>query len=474
MVCSANSFGEDQVIQASYAQVIFKDSVSRETERKRYLTELHAFVREAARVYLKKKKPSTSETELQAWTRGIVATAAHESYWSHYRQTTDGRLKMMRGDFGHGHGLMQIDDRAHYPVVQKGIAWNLISHVTYAMDIYSSAWERAASQTCVKNATDYWEARIRSAWSAYNGGPSRLCRWTDPGNAWAQNDKNFLNILRGKRWEPYLASNFQTKIPISCLMENKENCSNTSPSPHPGVPVEGMLYRLEDKICLSKNSRFECVNTERDRACLQTFSSVQLDSIIDWTSNQSQNFALNLNDRHLLCPQFAPLIPVGTALRTTANINLRETPGGGLLSYVPNGTSLIVRDFEVRGTESDRYYRVRYGNTEGYIYAGNRLTSASWAIPVSSSLAMPQNISRLGERIQIQNSVGINLRSSPAGDFILTIPSKTILKVEEVTARSNENKLYYKVSYQGRTGYIYTGYLLPQESISAWTSVIRP
>lgn len=475
MVCAANAFGEDRVVTGSFAPVIFRDNVTRDQERRRYLEEAHAVLREAARVYLKRRKPSVSDTELQAWTLGVVATAAHESYWSHYRQTSNGRLKMMRGDFGHGHGLMQIDDRAHFPAVSRGIAWNLISHVTYAMDIYYAAWERAASQSCVKSASNYWEARIRSAWSAYNGGPARLCRWTNPNDRWAQNDKNFLSALRGRRWESLIANpNKQTSIPVVCLMENRENCAPGGGDPDPSRLVEGRYYRVGSRFCLAKNAMLFCVDEERDRSCLRAVGPVVSEDVITWTEAQASQVTRHQEDRHLLCARAAELIPVGSAARFKKNINLRVTPGGGILGVVPSGRTLLVRDFEVRGSNGDRYYRVRDGSREGYLFAGNKDDWRAWAEPAPSMSAVAQNLARVGERVRIENSVGINLRATPAGDLMLTIPRGTLLRVEEVAARGPQNKLYYKVQYNGRTGYIYTGSLLPEEGVLSWTRVVRP
>lgn len=475
MVCSANSFGEDSVVTGSFTPVIFKDTDSRDAERRRYMGEIHAVVREAAKVYMKKRKPSVSDAELQAWTLGVVATSAHESYWSHYRRTSDGRLKMMRGDYGHGHGLMQIDDRAHYPAVGKGIAWNLISHVTYAMDIYASAWDRAASQSCVTSASNYWEARVRSAWSAYNGGPAKLCRWTNANDRWAQNDKNFLAVLRGRRWESFVSDpNKPTSIPVACLMEKRENCASTGVDPDPTLPQEGRYYKVGNRVCLTKNRMFYCVDDERDRVCLRAVGTVSSETVINWTEAQAASVTKHDQDRHLLCPQYVSLIPVGGAARFKKNINLRDTPGGGVLAVVPSGRVLQIRDFEVRGTTGDRYYRVRDGAKEGYVFAGNSSDASNWADSVASSSAVAQNLARVGDQVRIVNSVGINLRAAPGGDLMLTIPRAAVLQVLEVVARTSENKLYYKVQYSGRTGYIYTGVLLPEEGVSTWTQAVRP
>src|SRR5690606_23104670 len=141
----------------------------------RYMREMHAIIRDAAIYYLKKRKPNVSNQELDAWVTAILTITAQESYTSHYRKATNGKLKMMRGDVGHGHGLMQVDDRAHFNAIKQGLGWNLMTHMAYALDIYYSAWQKAPSKSCVGRETNY-EARTRAAWSAYNGGSGSICR----------------------------------------------------------------------------------------------------------------------------------------------------------------------------------------------------------------------------------------------------------------------------------------------------------
>jgi hypothetical protein len=53
-------------------------------------------------------------------------------------------------------------------------------------------WERAASASCVGKATNYL-ARTRAMYSVYNGGATKVCRWTNPNDKWAKNDKNYLD-----------------------------------------------------------------------------------------------------------------------------------------------------------------------------------------------------------------------------------------------------------------------------------------
>jgi hypothetical protein len=64
------------------------------------------------------------------------------------------------------------------------------------------------------------------------------------------------------------------------------------------------------------------------------------------------------------------------------------------------------------------------------------------------------------------------MRSSPGGQLVLGIPSGATLKVEEVIVQGANNEIYYRVSYSGRRGYIYSGYLKPTDTVNQWTTVL--
>lgn len=467
--CDASAFGEDRFVKTNYLGVVFQDSQTRDAERRRYGSELNAVVKTAAQVYLKKRKPSASAAEIQQWTLAILATSAHESYWSHYRVASDGRMKMMRGDSGHGHGLMQVDDRHHYPAVNEGIAWNLVTNIAYGMDIFYAAWERAPSQSCVGSATN-WEARIRSAWSAYNGGPSQICRWTKTTGTWAHNDTNFHSILKGRRWETIVADlNRTSSVAVSCLMEKRENCGAPEVPPVSQDPQEGRLYRVSGSVCLVKNKIFFCLDDERDRSCLAALGPVQSDAVIDWTPAQLAKYSIQREDRHLLCRSHdRSLIAVGSAIQVRKSINLRSTPAGGQIGVVPSGSILQVRDFEIRNASKDRYYRVTYGGKVGYIFAGDAAEASTWAVEVAASRAPRSTLARVGDKVRIVNATGINFRSSPGGTLLRNLAKGTSHKVEEVVARTGENKIYYRVKVGSQSGYIYAGLLLPEETLTDW------
>lgn len=473
--CNASEFGSDSVVKESYGPVIFGDGKARDTERKRYMEELHAVVRDAAAYYIKKRKPSVSSAEVEAFQLAILTTAAQESYWTHYRLFTDNKYKMMRGDVGHGHGLMQVDDRHHFPAISQGLGWNLLGHMAYAMDIYYAQWERAPAQSCVGSATNF-EARIRSAWSAYNGGPGKICRWTNPNDTWARNDEGFYSHLKGQRWKP-LAGNLSkaASINVPCLIEKRENC------PPPGDPVqptlvENVLYRTAAGTpCVFRAGRLSCVAEFRDHVCLRAVSAFTSVTPVVVTDAAIAGIVRENLDRHATCGAFAAgLLKVGQMAEARLNVNLRATPGGGLVGVFNKGEVAEVLDFEVRDlAQKDRYYKIRVGALEGYVFAGSASDFGNWIVASTLPGPIPTVIARVGEKVQIVNAAGINLRRTAGGVLVGNIPKGVQVTVEEFVVAGTDNKVYYRVTYKNVVGYIYTGMLSPAESVSTWTKRIQ-
>lgn len=475
--CDGQTFGDDRVVLQDYSPIIFNDLQNISNERSRYMTELHAVIKAASVYYLKKRIPNVSTQELEAWTLGILTTASQESYWSHYRHATDRKLKMMRGDFGHGHGMMQVDDRAHFNAIEKGIGWNLASNITYAMDIYFAAWARSPSQSCVQSSTDFM-ARIRSAWSAYNGGPSRICRWKNPNDKWSKNDKNFFNQLSNKKWQSFVKDN--NKIPsinIACLMEKGTNCSGTSTPPPEQFELEyHQLYMVQNqKACILGTDGLQCVEDQKDRVCLLALSTFETEKSIPISEDIYLNSNPRVWDRHQLCKQKdSTLFSVGQNIQVQKNINLRTSVGSGIVSTIPANRVVAVLDFELRNSRTlERYYKVQYQNKTGYVYAGKNADYASWATLFDSTTPPLSSVAQVSQKIRIVTASGINLRESPTGRILMAVPQNVILVVEKVIATGVDNNIYYQITYQGKVGTLYSGKLKPQDTVKTWTEVLN-
>lgn len=219
--CDASSFIADSVIWNSYRPLVLDERSNLATERARYAQEMNALLREASQNYLRRRNPNVSSTELAWWTLAIQTVANQESGWSHYR-FSQGRLKMMRGDSGHGHGLMQIDDRGHFPAIQNGTAANLMGNLTYAFDLYYRLWQAAPSKGCVRSPSNY-EARLRAAWSAYNSG-SNFCRWQTRSRD-HQKDEQLYAKFRARPWTSFVGDpDRRSSINVDCLIDHPQGC----------------------------------------------------------------------------------------------------------------------------------------------------------------------------------------------------------------------------------------------------------
>jgi hypothetical protein len=227
--CNIEPWGDSVYARQAFGLLIHVDSRDRVDERARYMQETAAVLRDAAAYYLRLRRPAVDDAEVREWQRAVYALAHQESFWTHYREpVSDLRLKMLRGDSGHGHGMLQVDDRYHLPALEDGAGWNLFRNLSYGFDIFFDAWQDAASASCVVatfGSEPYWEERSRSAYSAYNGGPARLCRWTDPDNPFAQNDRGFADKYRARAWRTEIAdADHVTRLNVACYLEGGLDC----------------------------------------------------------------------------------------------------------------------------------------------------------------------------------------------------------------------------------------------------------
>jgi hypothetical protein len=205
--CSVDAFGSAATVRTEFGAYIFDDDAPQDGERIRYMGEFQPFLADQAAAYLRSRRPDVSDQEVAQWQHAIYATAHQESFWTHYREASVGGgrlLTMLRGDQGHGHGLMQVDDRYHTAAIESGYGWRLDDNLVYALDIYYDGWQRAPDAWCVAAPVD-WAERARAAYSAYNGGPGQICRWTAPTSAWAQNDAGYYDKYVRQEWQYYVA-----------------------------------------------------------------------------------------------------------------------------------------------------------------------------------------------------------------------------------------------------------------------------
>lgn len=187
----------------TYSSLIFDDGAARDGETRRYTKEMFLFLMDYSVAYFKRRSPEASQQTINQWTHLVLATAHQESYWTHYRLGGDNVFRFFKGDYNHGYGLMQVDERSHRAFINSGKVFDLTQHFVYALDILYDSRAAAIKKPCAGGADA--DSINRSAYSGYNGGSSAKCRWKNPEHRWAKNDKNFYTKYRSKEWEDIVA-----------------------------------------------------------------------------------------------------------------------------------------------------------------------------------------------------------------------------------------------------------------------------
>lgn len=132
-------------------------------------------------------------------------------------------------------------------------------------------------------------------------------------------------------------------------------------------------------------------------------------------------------------------------------LNLRRTPSSGskVLERIPNGTALTV--YPVDG----KWYSVAYNGQTGYVLGS--FLSFGAAAPTAAPAATAAPVVS-GQRATVYCSDGgsLNLRQTPAanGNVLDRIPTGVQLTAEAVDGA------WYKVTYNGQTGYVMAKYLI--------------
>lgn len=499
--CNVKNHMEPASVNSQYKPIVFEESKTLSSERLRYMSDMYPILRDVGTYYLKKRKPTVSAAELNGFLEGLYTLANKESFWTHYRNVGDGVLRYMRGDNGHGHGVMQVDDNSHQVALSQGKGVDMVGNMIYGLDIFYKAWVNSATASCVSTASNY-KARARSAWSAYNGGSAKLCRWTDARSPYASFDADFLKMYDAKAWQNFIKDKAAlSPIDVKCLTEGLRPCGLPSTTPAPSL-VAGRLYKLANgSYCLFKDGGFQCVSAYRDVTCIEALVGQDLgvgEVITDPALIAGKS--VKTFDRNVLCASvITGFIPLGKNVTVKKAINLRSTASTGtILSVLKTGESFNILGFEVQGwSKQDRYYRVKSGALDGYFYAGTKSDHLAWAeatvapaaptptptpksnstvptpspTPAAKPIPSTVGLAKAGQFIRIVNANGINLRTTAGGELIEAIPAQTVLEVQAVSIQGNNSSVYYKVNHLGRTGFLFAGTLEPQNTLGAWSLI---
>jgi len=474
--CDIDPFGSADFVVDKLSVSIFDDNQVRSAETLRYMNNMNAIIVESATYYFNARKPNASVDEVTAWQHAIATVATVETFWSHYRLAHDTRLKMVRGDSGHGHGMMQIDDRWHFTEIENGVGWQLFENMLYSFEIYYAAWQDAVEQSCLTSSTD-WKNRSRSAYSAYNGGPTRICRWSDQPGEWVQ-DTNYENYYDSKPWQDEIDTpDLVSPLNIPCFLEGAVDC----------VPVEnnsvdaGWQYQLlelaDGKQCLLFEGMFHCVEQTQDVICL----NVMLDHVSRNTSLvldqiDSERYSSLGYERHQCLENIESSFKVADTIQSVQAITLRTTPGGATTgNNTLAGNYYQILDLIASGQNNQhRYYRVLVDDTYGYIYAGDKDDHMDWVTLADQSNLLQLIIAQAGVDVKIVATDGLVLRESTDSDSaqLKVIPKDTQIAVDSTQVINGDNSVYYQMTFEGVQGWSYAGHLLPTSTLDDWTTLI--
>ncbi len=375
MVCDVSSFLHEDYVKIQYEPFIYKNIDKYKNEEVRYMNRLFALIKEVANFYIEQRDPNISTEEKEVWTQAVLSIAHQESYFSHYR-INEKNIKMMRGDFGHGHGIFQVDDRWHFTAINEGRAADLVLNMFYSLDEYFHGWERARKSPCIDDDFDL-VARARSAYSSYNGGPKKLCRWTNSHDRWFRNDKGFYDKFVKKSWERSVSNPDQKSgIDLSCILDGRKNCRNLEIKDESTLkhPIGTILILNKETPLYSKPHNHFITNIPR-----KTIVQV-LDNIKSlgrrYLKIQFKNFSgYILSKRDLLQISEVPVKAKNYIAQKGEWIFIKNkkhfslnAPNGKIKDEYKKGTQLQVLDIQITGNEKSIWYKI---DTDEYLYAGS-------------------------------------------------------------------------------------------------------
>jgi hypothetical protein len=531
--CDADVFGDTSRIAKVYPQFIFKMSLLDDTnQRIQYVTNIYSLIKQMAADFYVKVKPAASKAEIEGWVHAILAISTHESYMTHYRIALDGRYKLMTGDQVRSQGLMQVDQQ-FFANRGRDPSLDLAGNINAAMEVYYTHWVDAVDSSCYKSAlrtgrsslAQLLEDRARGAYSAYNGGDSKICRYVNTRDPYHHTDVHYAQAYETQEWLQYVQDpNRKISLNTECILNGDDLCGVADESqaeiasqmpwgpdgggnpvvpvdpppaplaPPPAQPVQPQeggaslighpLVFDNGMTCLTKDgTNLDCAPNLKTFSCLVKYTPQVLDAqpihLRDFTAKMKIN---TLEDRDLLCRGVVhDLAVVGDYISFTKSVRIAdEEEHGQEVGMVTAGVVVQVIDYDVRlSEEGDRYYKVQaQDGISGWIYAGNDQTEASFGLHIENAPVMvgPQAVPVVGQMIEIVHAGGEQLKSEASatkGKVLEILSTGRKFKVEKVDNWGPNNELYLKVTLAGVSGYVYAGHTYPTNTIGSWVKVVQ-
>ena len=167
---------------------------------------------------------------------------------------------------------------------------------------------------------------------------------------------------------------------------------------------------------------------------------------------------------------------IGTAV-TKNNLKLRKTAStsGVLVATIPKEKTVDIIKTDVATSDGYTWYKAKYGNNTGYLaseYLKNISVTSNNTVNSSSSENNDQTNSNTTKTETAKTTTSVKLRKTAktSGKVLKTIPKgKKVTIVKKNAAKAN-GYTWYKVTYDGKTGYVVSKYISIKSSSTATTS----
>ncbi len=492
--CDAKRYGSVSRIKYIFSEFVYDRTAATDgDQRKEYVTNVNALLRDLATKYIRDRRPDVQDDEVAAFVNAIHTVAHQETFWSHYRIGAKGGYKLSTGDRNISHGMMQINQRYHASREQDR-SFDIVGNVGFGIEHYFSEWESALKARCIMRVKNQkreqtLENVTRAAYAAYNGGPGAICRWTNPGHAWAKNDKNYFKKLKSRDWSEFVRDeNHKLKVDLDCVRSGDDFCAVAKERLNEYIASRPLVMENGTTCVTADGKSLQCARDVRVFTCLAGLSdevAMATPLKIKSTDRQVMGMPRTMVENRLeLCQNaFPEVASIGDVVTTNVAVAIKAETGGRTIGFTKKQQAFQVLDIEVELDEARaRQYRIRLPNKlEGWISGGTRETADKIATVTKLSFnAVPKGVTQflpaIGGQVQISKTDGSKLLLTREADGVKTetlevLEKGTVVEVEDVQIIAAANEIWLKVKTPTQRGYIYAGRTFPSSTIDQWVTV---
>jgi len=181
----------------------------------------------------------------------------------------------------------------------------------------------------------------------------------------------------------------------------------------------------------------------------KTWADIGTEFSIDETELSQRRSMSDINDSE-------GLLSIGSFIRLSQDVNLRETPGGKKIRPVFKDNVYQIIGVKVKKNGS-RYYKIKDDIDVGYFYAGNKKDYKRWARQMWSEDDAEKLVAVPGDSVKIKKRSGMELFKSPEFKNELTHISRNKKLVVKDVIEGKDGEVIYFVKYRTKSGYIKAG-----------------